>query len=63
MTMKACGGGKDGWGVQVGDLDNDGCLDAVQAGGNGHFNGVSWGNCKGKIVYRGGMKVKRMSKL
>ena len=55
MTMKACGGGKDGWGVQVGDLDNDGCLDAVQTGGNGHFNGVSWGNCKGK--FRRGPKL------
>lgn len=55
MTMKACGGGKDGWGVQVGDLDNDGCLDAVQTGGEGHFNGVSWGNCNGS--FRRGPKL------
>ncbi|MEN8823622.1 MAG: peptidoglycan-binding domain-containing protein [Glaciecola sp.] len=55
MTMKACGGGKDGWGVQVGDLDNDGCLDTVQVGGRAHFNGVSWGNCKGQ--FRRGPKL------
>ena len=47
MTMKPCGQTQDGLGVQLGDLDNDGCLDAVQTGGKGHFNGVEWGNCKG----------------
>jgi peptidoglycan hydrolase-like protein with peptidoglycan-binding domain len=49
MKMKACGGGKDGWGVQAGDVDGDGCLDVVQSGGDGHWNGVSWGNCKGRF--------------
>ena len=49
MKMKACGGGKDGWGVQAGDVDGDGCLDVVQSGGNGHWNGVSWGDCKGRF--------------
>ena len=49
MKMKSCGGGQDGWGVQAGDLDGDGCLDAVQSGGYGHWNGVSWGNCSGRF--------------
>lgn len=50
MKMKACGGGGDGWGVQAGDLDADGCLDIVQSGGGyDHWNGVSWGNCKGSF--------------
>ena len=53
MTIRKNCGGINGWGIDLGDFDGDGCLDLISTGDgaarpvNGHWTGVSWGNCTG----------------